>query len=53
MMGPMLRLTAVLLGTAFLLLAGACTENERRGVSPLPQNRPAEWEIRPFGPMMN
>ena len=37
----------------FLLLMGACTEHERRGVSPLPQNRPADWESRPFGPMMN
>ena len=53
MMGPFLRLTAVLCGTAFLLLTGACTEHERRGVSPLPQNRPADWESRPFGPLMN
>ena len=53
MMGLLLRLTAVLFGTAFLLLAAGCTENERRGVSPLPQNRPAEWESRPFGPLAN
>lgn len=37
---------------AFFLIAilGGCTEHERRGISPIPQNRPAEWEIRPYGP---
>ena len=35
------------LATAFFL--SGCNEYERRGVSPLPHNRPAEWESRPFG----
>lgn len=36
---------------AFLLLGilAGCTEYERRGVSPLPQNRPSSWEMQPFG----
>jgi len=31
------------------LLLGGCTDIERGGVSPLPQNRPASWENKPFG----
>jgi len=36
---------------AVLLLAGiaGCTEYERKGISPLPQNRPSDWENRPWG----
>lgn len=34
------------------LLCG-CNEYERRGVSPLPQNRPAGWETNPYGPVRN
>ena len=45
----MLRLSVfcAVLATAFLF--SGCNEYERRGVSPLPHNRPAEWESRPFG----
>ncbi len=43
------------LPVAFLLFAvilTGCSEQERRGVSPLPQNRPVEWEINPYGSSM-
>ena len=35
-------------------LAGGCiTEQEKRGYSSLPQNRPADWEDRPYGDLRN
>ena len=34
-------------------LAAGCTDIERRGISPIPQNRPAGWETRPFGNIHN
>lgn len=40
---------------AFLLLTiifAGCSDQERRGVSPLPQNRPAGWETNPYGSSM-
>ena len=40
---------AVLVTAFFFLLAGGCTDYERAGLSPLPQNRPASWEVNPFG----
>jgi len=35
---------------AAMLLVGlvGCSPQEKAGVSPLPQNRPAEWELRPY-----
>lgn len=38
----------VVLGLLVLGLSG-CTPQERSGISPLPQNRPADWENRPYG----
>lgn len=36
------------------VFAGGCiTEQERRGYSSLPQNRPADWEDRPYGDLRN
>ena len=32
-----------------LALAGCRSPQEERGYSPLPQNRPTDWEMRPFG----
>ncbi len=37
---------------AMIGIAG-CTAHERRGYSALPQNRPADWESRSFGPLRN
>jgi hypothetical protein len=45
-----LRICSVLLLLALLsALSGCITEQERRGYSDLPQNRPAAWESRPYG----
>jgi hypothetical protein len=36
------------------VFAGGCiTEQEKRGYSDLPQNRPADWEDRPYGDLRN
>lgn len=38
-------LLVIVLGGLFLLISGCeTTEQERRGVSSLPHNRPASWE---------
>ena len=37
-----------------VVTAGGCiTEQERRGYSSLPQNRPTDWEDRPYGDLRN
>lgn len=41
-------LRVLLFGVLLLVLSG-CTAQERSGISPLPQNRPADWENRPYG----
>ncbi len=47
----------IFLGGFILLLLGimfaGCTPQERSGVSPIPQNRPSNWETRPYGDMRN
>ena len=44
---------AALLAVLLASLAAGCTDIERRGISPIPQNRPASWETRPFGNIHN
>ena len=39
--------TAGVILTAVLFFTG-CSPQERRGVSPIPHNRPASWEYRSF-----
>jgi len=34
-------------------VGGCITEQEKRGYSSLPQNRPTDWEDRPYGDMRN
>ena len=46
-------LAATFLAVILAGLASGCTDIERRGVSPIPQNRPASWETRPFGNIHN
>ena len=36
----------------FTAVLAGCSEQERRGVSPLPQNRPVQWETNPYGSSM-
>lgn len=33
---------------AMALAAAGCTELERKGYSPIPQNSPGAWEINPY-----
>ena len=44
-------IAAAVLAAAFLCVLSGCSEQERRGLSPLPQNRPATWETQPYGPI--
>lgn len=39
--------------TLLFLLIGGCTEYERAGYSPIPQNTPCGWEINPYGDLRN
>jgi len=47
-----LTIAVVLLTAAILFFAG-CTEIERNGFSPIPQNTPASWELNPYGDFGN
>ena len=42
---------AVLLAVAalfFCIVISGCTEIERQGYSPIPQNSPGAWELNPY-----
>ncbi|MBR7130676.1 MAG: hypothetical protein IKC82_01625 [Lentisphaeria bacterium] len=41
--------TAVITAAVFLSVFSGCTQIERDGISPIPQNTPASWEINPYG----
>lgn len=51
------NITAVFYRTAvflfLLLLAAGCTQIERDGMSPIPQNSPGGWEMNPYGNFYN
>ena len=49
----MRRIVCLFLLAALVSALSGCSPQERRGISPLPQNRPADWEVRPYGPMQN
>lgn len=53
MKGFLLKSAAAALAAAFFCLGSGCTEQERMGVSPIPQNSPASWELQPYGPVRN
>ncbi len=46
-------ITAVLFTAVFFFLLTGCTDLERNGISPLPQSRPASWQMQPYGPVRN
>ncbi|MBO5667746.1 MAG: hypothetical protein J6S43_01340 [Lentisphaeria bacterium] len=48
-MVKMPTLTAVIPAAVFLLICCGCTRIEREGISPIPQNTPASWEMNPYG----
>ncbi len=41
---------AIILAALFI---GGCTELERSGYSPIPQNAPASWNYQPYGDLRN
>ncbi|MBR2345254.1 MAG: hypothetical protein IKA71_05660 [Lentisphaeria bacterium] len=48
------KFAVVTLTAAFLLISIAgCTQLERDGISPIPQNSPGAWEINPYGDFQN
>lgn len=49
----LLNAAAAVLAAAFFCLGFGCTEQERMGMSPIPQNAPASWELQPYGPIQN
>ena len=52
--GKSMERSGILLMLALLfLLIGGCTEYERAGFSPIPQNSPASWELTPYGDLRN
>lgn len=38
-----------LIATALSFVIAGCTQIERDGLSPIPQNTPSHWEINPYG----
>ena len=40
--------SAAVLILAALFFCSGCTELERQGYSPIPQNSPAGWELNPY-----
>ena len=44
---------AVVVLTAAISFLAGCTQIEREGRSPIPQNRPASWELNPYGDFAN
>jgi hypothetical protein len=49
------RSAVVILTAAFLLMliTAGCTQLERDGLSPIPQNSPGGWEMNPYGDFRN
>ena len=41
-------IAAVSILVLIAIVIGGCTEIERRGYSPIPQNSPGSWEINPY-----
>ena len=46
-----IAVSALIAGTVFCL--SGCTQLERDGFSPIPQNSPAGWELNPYGNLQN
>lgn len=47
------KITAAVVLTAAFFIVGGCTPQERSGYSPIPQNTPGSWELRPYGELRN
>lgn len=48
------RLLLILaVGAGIGIALTGCTPQERSGYRSIPQNRPADWETQPYGPVRN
>lgn len=47
-----IAILTVIIAVITVFFAG-CTELEREGLSPIPQNSPGGWEINPYGDLQN
>lgn len=47
-MDKSIRAVTLIVAALLFLAAAGCTEIERNGYSPIPQNSPGEWEINPY-----
>jgi len=48
-----LYIAAVSVTAVFFCLLAGCTDLERQGMSPIPQNRPPSWQLQPYGQIRN
>lgn len=44
----MWKFIAVTIGVTAMFFIAGCTELERQGYSPIPQNSPGAWEMNPY-----
>ncbi|MBR7108016.1 MAG: hypothetical protein IKC89_06345 [Lentisphaeria bacterium] len=42
------KIIAVIIIVAAMFFIAGCTELERQGYSPIPQNSPGAWEMNPY-----
>ncbi len=49
----MVRSAVIFFAVCLAALIGGCTDIERSGYSPIPQNSPGSWSYRPYGDMQN
>lgn len=43
-----IRAVTIFVTALFFLMISGCTEIERKGYSPIPQNSPGSWELNPY-----
>ena len=47
-MGKTIRAVTFIVAALLFSLFAGCTDIERRGYSPIPQNSPGAWEVNPY-----
>ena len=43
-----IRAVTILVAALLFMVISGCTEIERKGYSPIPQNSPGDWELNPY-----
>ncbi|MBO5822247.1 MAG: hypothetical protein J6R86_04470 [Lentisphaeria bacterium] len=43
-----IRAVTIIVAALLFLVISGCTEIERQGYSPIPQNSPGGWELNPY-----